>query len=179
MLARAYISCDSNPLSITIRIPLMIYRSDNRAYIAHVLNQFQAPFKLHLGCGANRFEGWINIDSEVDVYHADLLWDLRQGLPFEDKSCELVHSEHVFEHFTAEDALNLMRECRRVLIPGGVMRVGMADLEPVQDREALYRRLFEAEFGYVRDAEWGSSVHPELHGLETHAETRLICEALP
>src|SRR5579864_5674354 len=103
----------------------MLYHSQNRAYIAHVLEHFQAPYKLHLGCGTTPLDGWINIDVDPNLFHADLIWDLTQGLPFEDKSCALVHSEHVLEHFPLEAGINLLRECRRVLQPGGVLRVGM------------------------------------------------------
>jgi predicted SAM-dependent methyltransferase len=136
----------------------MMYHSENRAYISHVLKQYVAPYKLHLGCGTNRFEGWINIDCDVNAFHADLIWDLTRGLPFEDKSCALIHSEHVLEHFSVEDGLSLLRECRRVLMPGGVMRVGMPSLDVLM-QQAL-------------DGSWRATNAkiPELQGIQTRCE---------
>jgi len=46
------------------------------------------------------------------------------------------------------------------------------------DREELQRRLREAEFTQVRDAEWGKSSVQELCNRETRAETFLIVEAV-
>lgn len=37
--------------------------------------------------------------------------------------------EHVLEHFTWDDAQRLLRECKRILMPGGVLRVIVPDGE--------------------------------------------------
>ena len=57
----------------------------------------------------------------------DLYWDLRSGIPFPDGSAEAVFLEHVIEHFTLADDLDLLVECRRVLAPGGIVRLGVPD----------------------------------------------------
>jgi predicted SAM-dependent methyltransferase len=50
----------------------------------------------------------------------DLTIDLREPLPFADGSARSIYSEHTLEHFYREhDAPNLLRECHRVLAPGG------------------------------------------------------------
>jgi predicted SAM-dependent methyltransferase len=46
------------------------------------------------------------------------------------------------------------------------------------DREELCRRLKEAGFNEVRDAEWGKSLNEELCDRETRIETLLIVEAV-
>jgi predicted SAM-dependent methyltransferase len=46
------------------------------------------------------------------------------------------------------------------------------------DREELHRRLKEAGFMSVRDAEWGRSAVQELCGRETRVETLLVVEAI-
>jgi predicted SAM-dependent methyltransferase len=46
------------------------------------------------------------------------------------------------------------------------------------DREELHRRLKEAGFRAVRDAEWGTSAVQELSGRETRVETLLVVEAV-
>lgn len=81
--------------------------------------------RLHLGSGTHRLDGWINVD--ILGMNADLLWDLRDGLPFPDSCVSAVFLEHVLEHFALADVLDVLRECHRVLAPGGIIRIGMPD----------------------------------------------------
>jgi SAM-dependent methyltransferase len=77
--------------------------------------------KLHLGCGFDRKEGWVNVDCQARV-KPDLVVDL--GVfpwPWESDSIDEIYSSHVFEHL--HDALGTMRECYRVLKPGGTLEV--------------------------------------------------------
>jgi SAM-dependent methyltransferase len=88
------------------------------------------PVLCNLGCGARHHGDWINID-----FHGDsrtvLPWDLREGLPFPDRSCDAVYSSHAIEHFTRAGARRFLGECLRVLRPGGVLRIVAPDLEGV------------------------------------------------
>ena len=86
------------------------------------------PLRLCLGSGGAPLPGWTKVDLYVP---ADIRLDLRAGFPLPDASVELIYSEHLFEHFPLETAMDLFRECRRVLLPSGVMRVAMPDLEDV------------------------------------------------
>jgi predicted SAM-dependent methyltransferase len=176
------------------------------------------PLKLNLGCGEVSFPGWINVDLE-DRRKANLLWNLTDRFPLPDECCSLIYSEHVIEHFGVDDGLKILRECRRLLVLGGVLRVAMPSLEYcvefyvkdswrpdfnrwedlrgvktrcealnvamrwwghlwLYDREELHRRLLEAEFNQIRDAEWGKSSVGELCNRETRTETLLIVEAV-
>lgn len=84
-------------------------------------------FKLHLGCGSNIKAGFINIDLN-DA--ADLSLDLRETLPFPAGSCSMIYAEHFLEHIGyPEEAMFLLRECLRVLRPGGTFSVGVPDTE--------------------------------------------------
>lgn len=58
---------------------------------------------------------------------ADLYWDLRQQLPFPDASISALFSEHLVEHLDLDAAYAFVRECRRVLVPGGIARIGVPD----------------------------------------------------
>ncbi len=81
--------------------------------------------RLHLGSGGNNLAGWVNID--LVGAHADLDWDLRRPLPFADGTAAAIFLEHVLEHMTLEEGMTVLRHCRRVLAPGGVLRVGVPD----------------------------------------------------
>ena len=97
--------------------------------------------KLHLGCGKNYLEGWIN----VDVRHkADLWLGLREPFPLQDNSASSIFSEHFLEHVNYPDEANhVLSECYRVLQTGGKLRIGVPDSEtPIR----AYLEGHEAEY---------------------------------
>jgi len=109
-----------------------IYRSLGRGLSARRLgSRVQPGDKLHLGCGPNRFEGWVNIDRSGSP---DLRHDLRWGLPLPPHAVRFIYSEHVFEHLLLTDTIGLLNDCRTALEPGGVMRIAMPDLGYLVDR---------------------------------------------
>jgi predicted SAM-dependent methyltransferase len=92
----------------------------------------QTPLKLNLGSGDIRKSGYLNIDLFPG---GDLTLDLRRGLPFESNCCEMIFSEHFFEHIEYPDPISyLFTECLRVLRPGGVLSFSVPDTEwPLED----------------------------------------------
>jgi predicted SAM-dependent methyltransferase len=90
------------------------------------------PSKINLGSGSARKPGFLNVDLFPG---ADLTLDLRRGLPFQSNCCEMIFSEHFFEHIDyPERAHHLFGECFRVLQPGGVLRFSVPDTEwPLHD----------------------------------------------
>jgi len=83
---------------------------------------------INLGCGAHSIDGWMNVDSRKTGDNV-IVHDLHQGVPFEDNSIDVVYHSHVLEHFARSDATFFLRECYRVLKPGGVIRIVVPDLE--------------------------------------------------
>ena len=83
------------------------------------LSRHTSP-KLQLGTGSNVYDGWLNTDV-VDYKRGNevLYLDVRKRFPLPDNSFDAVFSEHVIEHVTYRDGLHCLRECRRVLKPGG------------------------------------------------------------
>src|SRR5262245_18814999 len=85
----------------------------------------EKSFKLHVGCGGSRLDGWIN----VDYPPADLAIDLSWPLPFDDNSVTYAYLAHVLEHLDyPAEAGALLEEIHRVLTPGGVLRVVVPDI---------------------------------------------------
>lgn len=96
------------------------------------------PF-LNLGCGNHFHPAWTNADLHGRpgvVQH-----DLRGALPFANGSFEAVYHSHVLEHLPHAEAPGFLRECARVLRPGGIIRVAVPDLETIA---RLYLRCLEA-----------------------------------
>jgi len=85
------------------------------------------PLKINLGCGNISKTGFLNIDLFPG---GDLTLDLRKGLPFQSNSCEIIFSEHFFEHINYPEPISyLFRECLRVLRPGGLLSFSVPDTE--------------------------------------------------
>ncbi|MDR3634993.1 MAG: methyltransferase domain-containing protein [Isosphaeraceae bacterium] len=85
-------------------------------------------FFVHLGCGFKYLDGLINVDGNV-FRKIDLWQDLRNRLPFPNKSCKLVYSSHTLEHMFPYEAMGLLREVRRVLADDGVARIAVPSME--------------------------------------------------
>jgi predicted SAM-dependent methyltransferase len=84
---------------------------------------------MHLGSGDRIKEGWVNIDLDPA---ADLTLDLRERLPFADNTFRMIYSEHLLDCIDyPRDITNLLSECYRVLEPGGIHSLSLADGEPI------------------------------------------------
>jgi len=82
---------------------------------------------LHLGCGTKYLSGFLNIDGNL-FNKIDLWLDVRNGLPFSSNSVDSIYSTHMFEHFYPDELESLLRECARVLKPGGGIRLIVPNL---------------------------------------------------
>ncbi|MEZ5976934.1 MAG: methyltransferase domain-containing protein [Planctomycetota bacterium] len=84
--------------------------------------------RLHLGCGSERREGWINVDTNPQV-SPDVVADAFDLHMLGDASIDVIEANHLFEHMTYDQALAALREWRRVLKPSGELYLELPDLE--------------------------------------------------
>jgi len=89
------------------------------------LSHDSGALRLHLACGERNIGGWVNID--LAGARADVVWDLRQPLPVEPGTVTAIFHEHFLEHLPLEAAIDSLRQCYRLLEPGGIMRIGVPD----------------------------------------------------
>ena len=75
-------------------------------------------------------EDWVNLDLVAHLPGV-IAHDIRNGLPFGDNSFSAVYHSHVLEHLRRSAAPAFLRECYRVLAPGGILRVVVPDLEAI------------------------------------------------
>lgn len=57
--------------------------------------------------------------------------DLSQGIPLPDSHCGVIYHAVVLEHFRLNDARRFLQDCLRVMTPGGIIRLGVPDLERI------------------------------------------------
>jgi predicted SAM-dependent methyltransferase len=94
------------------------------------------PNFLHLGCGGNKIENWVNADFFMGLkfwknYHdrPDWMLDLRFPLNCDNNIWDGVFSEHTLEHLYPDRALNLLKELYRTMKPGAWLRITVPDLK--------------------------------------------------
>jgi predicted SAM-dependent methyltransferase len=163
--------------------------------------------KLHIGCGPDVLGGWLNIDKSpsallarspalrtflskaklltseqargfpVGVIHADA----SRRIPAGNATASLIYSSHMIEHLSRWQGLAFVRECRRVLRPGGLLRLATPDLEQlIRDYDAYTSPFlgsyptradaFCGEYGAYADADAGTTrrLLKKLLGGDSH-----------
>lgn len=107
--------------------------------------------RINLGCGLNAPAGWVNIDysftlliDRVPGGHRFLSmvgmarprWpsnvvrhNVLRGLPAPTDTVEALYSSHMLEHLYLRQAESVLHDCRRVLRPGGIVRLALPDAD--------------------------------------------------
>jgi predicted SAM-dependent methyltransferase len=122
--------------------------------------------RLHLGCGPNILEGYINIDKFYDdpmVMKADALM-----LPFADESVDEVMHQQLAEHLDFHQEKQAFDEWYRVLKVGGTLCMDVPDFEWVvgkfiwanDDFKEFYKKEDHHYFGhgYDMNERWSSLI---------------------
>ncbi|OGY18993.1 MAG: hypothetical protein A2786_00965 [Candidatus Chisholmbacteria bacterium RIFCSPHIGHO2_01_FULL_52_32] len=114
--------------------------------------KFSKPLRLDLGIGLSKPPGFVGIDIAL-LPRVDLIHDLETGLPFPDSSVREIRASHTLEHLPHRTIPTLLRECFRVLEPGGKITIKVPDLEKVMrsflklNEEKRWKEAWEWIFG--------------------------------
>lgn len=84
--------------------------------------------RLNWGCGPRPLPGWVNSDL-VPGPGVDLACDIRAGLPLAAASIDYAVAIHALQDLPFTDLDQAIGELHRVLKRGGVLRLGLPDLE--------------------------------------------------
>lgn len=99
--------------------------TDDNTLAAHLKDM---PIKaLHLGCGTNILNGWLNTD--IRAHGKVICLDASEPFPLENDTLDYIFSEHMFEHLSYESGKTMLRECYRTLKSGGILRLTMPTLD--------------------------------------------------
>lgn len=114
--------------------------------------------RVNIGCGQTPTEGWINYDNSLAIRIAgipiiadiasklgflsksqtefinfarcsNIKWaDGAKHIPEENQSVEILYSSHMLEHLDRTEARAFLKEARRVLSHGGILRLALPNL---------------------------------------------------
>ncbi len=130
------------------------------------------PTRLNIGCGRSPTPGWINYDNSPSIRLARwpavaavlarlglidehalafaafcrsqriLHADAARRIPHAAGTVDAIYASHMLEHLDRAEARSFLAECRRVLKPGGILRLAVPDLRHAACR---YLRLSDAD----------------------------------
>lgn len=83
---------------------------------------------LHIGCGKRNIPNFINID-QVDYKHIHYKRNVRNLNFIQTNSIEYIYASHVLEYFDFEEAKKVLREWKRVLKSGGIIRLSVPNFK--------------------------------------------------
>ncbi|WP_200229670.1 class I SAM-dependent methyltransferase [Rubrivivax gelatinosus] len=91
-----------------------------------------SPIRLNVGCGPAPAPGWLNADRQP-ADGVDVVGDLRIGLPVTSASVDYAVAMHLLQDIAWDELPGAVAELRRMLKPGGVLRLGLPDLDRAID----------------------------------------------
>lgn len=145
------------------------------------------PVRINLGSGHWKLSGWINVDLDLRS-RPEVCADLSVELPFRDACADYMHTEDFIDQLDLESAHRFLRECRRILRPGGVIRVLTPDVEQLahlylEDPDGL-KKLWNDHVGVplvlgtaaeILNAGMRFAGHTFLYDAETFARLAADC----
>jgi Methyltransferase domain len=130
--------------SRSYRIALIMSRltSTRRKVPSGIIGVVSSVRRLNWGCGLHPKPGWVNSDIKEGP-GIDVSCDIRNGLPFESDWFDYVVSIHALPEIPYPDLGRALAELRRVVKPGGFVRLCLPDLDRAI---AAYQRHDDAYF---------------------------------
>jgi predicted SAM-dependent methyltransferase len=98
---------------------------------------------LHLGCGPVNHPQFVNVDG-FPLAHIHYVRPIDDLSPFADQSAALVYACHCLEHFPRGAIPRVLKEWRRVLKPGGILRLSVPDFDRILEIYEQHDRSIES-----------------------------------
>ena len=144
---------------LAMEVKKIFYRLQRKSIIKNYLAT-QTINKLQIGGGSNPFPGWLNTDITPNADNTIFL-DATEQFPFEEDSFDYVFCEHMIEHISYLEGINMLQECYRILKQGGKIRVSTPNLK-------IFLELFHAEKSetQLQYLEWISTNWLQKQGIK-------------
>lgn len=127
--------------------------------------------KVNIGSGPHGNPGWINLDWGVLPLLSKMPWlcyiltrlhlipksyhkpwsskprlhDCRKKLPFKDSTVDYIYTSHFIEHLPRFQTVKLLVECKRILRPGGILRICVPDMKLLAEKYVQNDKQFFLE----------------------------------
>jgi predicted SAM-dependent methyltransferase len=149
-------------------LAVAIHQINDRGTIRDYMKS-QTVRKLQIGAGGNDPVGWLN--SDIAPSPEEIYLDATRPYPFPDGSFQYVFSEHVIEHVSWEGGVAMLRECHRVLAPGGKVRTVTPNLRKFMQLVEDSTRPGDQEFiaAKLRIHRWPVTPVPAVYILNAEA----------
>lgn len=136
---------------VTQRLKFFVAKRRRRDVIARISTSDDLPqgLRVHLGCGPVNIAGWVNLDAQK-YSHVHLVNEGFDLGTFAHESVSVVYASHCLEHLTRDDALELLKECYRILGPRGLLILSVPSFDRLCE---IY--LKSADIGLVERAVLG------------------------
>ncbi len=130
--------------------------------------------KLNLGCGFAIKKGYTNVDY-IKNKGVDIVHDLNSfPYPFKDNSADEIYMSDVLEHL--EDHLAVLKECRRIIKPSGVIRLQLPHFSYYRAFQPLHKTFWHLGYfdrfvhatkqGSAEQFNWFSIKRRKIHFLK-------------
>jgi len=137
----------------------------------------ETSLRLHLGCGDKRLKGWLNLDIDP-ACGPDKVHDVTYLADFSDNSVDEIYACHLLEHIVPYRTLEVLAEWRRVLRPGGTLRLSVPDLRLVMqnridthaDGAAFNAAIHGTWSSPESDPNWLAKIHKQSFVRESLVE---------
>lgn len=136
-MTHAHVSERSQEAERTPHSPGSTGSASSNSLRAYLERKRPAKVKLHLGCGGERWQDFINVDlypsvegqedTSRDGCIAEAWADMR-NLGLDENTIDEIFTSHTLEHFVRWEAVEMLRHWHRLLKPGGVLAIETPDL---------------------------------------------------